>query len=136
MKIAGYSQSTLSYVQLSTLRRQTNPSFYVSTSLPVSLTPTSITLANVDVKLHLDQPPRSTFPERPIPSTKKPNPHKTSIIPPAGYGPVKGSSTLPGGTGGKESLNTLGLVPQSVLLVRWEDESMNGEKSCYATERL
>ena len=32
-----------------------------------------------------------------------------------------------GGTGGKESLNDLGLVPQSVLMVKWEDESMNGE---------
>ncbi len=41
---------------------------------------------------------------------------------------VKGSTSaqLQGGTGGKESLNTLGLVPQSVLHVRWEDESMNG----------
>jgi hypothetical protein len=34
-----------------------------------------------------------------------------------------------GGTGGKESLNDLGLVPQSVLMVKWEDESMNGESS-------
>jgi tether containing UBX domain for GLUT4 len=32
-----------------------------------------------------------------------------------------------GGSGGKESLNDLGLVPQSVLMVKWEDESMNGE---------
>jgi tether containing UBX domain for GLUT4 len=32
-----------------------------------------------------------------------------------------------GGTGGKESLNDLGLVPQSVLMVKWEDEAMNGE---------
>jgi len=30
------------------------------------------------------------------------------------------------GTGGKESLNDLGFVPQSVLLVKWEDEGMNG----------
>jgi tether containing UBX domain for GLUT4 len=34
-----------------------------------------------------------------------------------------------GGTGGKESLNDLGLVPQSVLMVKWEDEAMNGEPS-------
>jgi tether containing UBX domain for GLUT4 len=34
-----------------------------------------------------------------------------------------------GGTGGKESLNDLGLVPQSVLMVKWEDEAMNGESS-------
>jgi hypothetical protein len=32
-----------------------------------------------------------------------------------------------GGTGGSESLNDLGLVPQSVLMVKWEDEAMNGE---------
>lgn len=31
-----------------------------------------------------------------------------------------------GGTGGKETLSDLGLVPQSVLLVKWEDEGMNG----------
>jgi tether containing UBX domain for GLUT4 len=42
---------------------------------------------------------------------------------------VRGGPTagLMGGTGGKESLNDLGLVPQSVLMVKWEDESMNGE---------
>lgn len=42
---------------------------------------------------------------------------------------MKGSATpgLQGGQGGSESLNELGLVPQSVLLVRWEDEAMNGE---------
>ena len=34
-----------------------------------------------------------------------------------------------GGTGGSESLNDLGLVPQSVLMVKWEDETMNGECS-------
>ena len=39
-------------------------------------------------------------------------------------GPTAG---LMGGTGGNESLNDLGLVPQSVLMVKWEDESMNGE---------
>jgi tether containing UBX domain for GLUT4 len=44
---------------------------------------------------------------------------------------VRGGPTagLMGGTGGKESLNDLGLVPQSVLMVKWEDESMNGESS-------
>lgn len=74
------------------------------------------------------QPPRYQYPETPPePPTKKPNPHKTSIIPPAQYGHVKGSATpgLQGGQGGSESLNELGLVPQSVLLVRWEDEAMN-----------
>jgi tether containing UBX domain for GLUT4 len=42
---------------------------------------------------------------------------------------VRGGPTagLMGGTGGKESLNDLGLVPQSVLMVKWEDEAMNGE---------
>ena len=39
-------------------------------------------------------------------------------------GPTAG---LMGGTGGNESLNDLGLVPQSVLMVKWEDEAMNGE---------
>jgi tether containing UBX domain for GLUT4 len=34
-----------------------------------------------------------------------------------------------GGTGGTESLNELGLVPQSVLMVKWEDEGMNGTSS-------
>ena len=38
-------------------------------------------------------------------------------------GPAAG---LMGGKGGKESLNDLGLVPQSVLMVKWDDESMNG----------
>lgn len=32
-----------------------------------------------------------------------------------------------GGTGGKETLSELGLVPQSVLLVKWQDEAMNGK---------
>lgn len=71
------------------------------------------------------------YPEHPLPPTltKKPNPHKTSIIPPANYGFVRGGSAagLQGGTGGVETLNDLGLVPQSVLLVRWEDEAMNGQ---------
>jgi len=59
---------------------------------------------------------------------KKPNLNRTTIIPPANYGPIRGSLTagLQSGTGGKESLNELGLVPQSVLLVIWEDEAMNG----------
>ena len=65
--------------------------------------------------------------------SKKPNPHKTSIIPPANYGFVRGGSAagLQGGTGGVETLNDLGLVPQSVLLVRWEDEAMNGKYSAF-----
>ena len=75
------------------------------------------------------QPPRTQYPEHPpAASIKKSNPHKTTIIPPANYGPVRGSVAvgLQNGTGGTESLNQLGLVPQSVLLVKWEDESMNG----------
>ena len=74
------------------------------------------------------QPPRFTYPEHPIPQPKK-NPNTKQIIPPANYGYVRGGPTagLMGGTGGKESLNDLGLVPQSVLMVKWEDESMNGE---------
>lgn len=46
----------------------------------------------------------------------------------ANYGLVKGSAAagMSGGTGGRETLSELGLVPQSVLLVRWEDEGMNG----------
>lgn len=47
----------------------------------------------------------------------------------ANYGLVKGSAApgLTGGTGGKETLNEIGLVPQSVLLIRWADETWNGE---------
>ncbi|ORY35445.1 hypothetical protein BCR39DRAFT_509777 [Naematelia encephala] len=73
------------------------------------------------------QPPRTQYPEHPIPVKKKPNAYKTSIIPPANYGPVRGSLTqgLQNGTGGKETLHELGLVPQSVLLVKWDDETMN-----------
>jgi tether containing UBX domain for GLUT4 len=41
-----------------------------------------------------------------------------------------------GGTGGKESLNDLGLVPQSVLMVKWEDEAMNGESSSFSLVRV
>nr|XP_018261360.1 uncharacterized protein I303_05798 [Kwoniella dejecticola CBS 10117]OBR83518.1 hypothetical protein I303_05798 [Kwoniella dejecticola CBS 10117] len=80
----------------------------------------------------LYQPPRTKYPEHPIPpstSTKpKPAYAKTPIIPPANYGHVRGSAVqgLQGGTGGQETLYELGLVPQSVLLVRWEDdEEMN-----------
>lgn len=77
------------------------------------------------------QPPRTRYPEHPPPvpagTGKKPNPHKTSIIPPANYGAVRGAVApgLQGGTGGKETLNELGLVPQSVLLIKWDDEAMN-----------
>lgn len=76
------------------------------------------------------QPPRFSYPEKPAPGPKKPaNPYKTHIVAPANYGPVRGGPTqgLMGGTGGKETLNELGLVPQSVLLVKWEEEEMNGE---------
>ncbi|GFZ49410.1 hypothetical protein JCM24511_07530 [Saitozyma sp. JCM 24511] len=74
------------------------------------------------------QPPRFSYPEKPAPGPKKPaNPYKTHIVAPANYGPVRGGPTqgLMGGTGGKETLNELGLVPQSVLLVKWEEEEMN-----------
>lgn len=80
----------------------------------------------------LYQPPRTVFPEAPVPAppTKKHiNPAmKARIVSPANYGPQRGLSTQ-GGTGGKESLAELGLVPQSVLLVRWDDADMNGELS-------
>lgn len=81
------------------------------------------------------QPPRFTYPERPPPQAagagvKKPiaAQSKTRIVAPAGYGPIRGGPTqgLMGGTGGRETLNELGLVPQSVLLVRWEEDAMNG----------
>lgn len=81
------------------------------------------------------QPPRTQYPEHPLPqpnttlSKKQNHLPKTQIITPATHGFIKGGVVkgLQGGTGGKESLNELGLVPQSVLLVRWEDEEMNGE---------
>ncbi|TXT10805.1 hypothetical protein VHUM_02310 [Vanrija humicola] len=52
---------------------------------------------------------------------------KAHIVPPANYGHVRGGvvAGLQGGTGGKESLSELGLVPQSVLLVKWDDAAMN-----------
>ncbi|EIW67371.1 hypothetical protein TREMEDRAFT_33971, partial [Tremella mesenterica DSM 1558] len=73
------------------------------------------------------QPPRTQYPEHPTPAPPKKTTSRTTIIPPANYGPVRGSAVpgLQAGTGGKESLNELGLVPQSVLYVKWEDESMN-----------
>ncbi len=78
---------------------------------------------------HPGQPPRTQYPEHP-PSAppKKPNPHRSTVIAPADYGPIRGGQAagMRGGTGGKESLNDLGFVPQSVLLVKWEDEGMNG----------
>lgn len=78
----------------------------------------------------LYQPPRTMFPEKPVPAPvqkKHPNPAmKARVITPANYGPQRGLSTQ-GGTGGNESLSQLGLVPQSVLLVKWDDGDMNGE---------
>ncbi|CAD6580027.1 MAG: hypothetical protein TREMPRED_002631 [Tremellales sp. Tagirdzhanova-0007] len=74
------------------------------------------------------QPPRTQYPEQPLATAaRKTNGQRSTIIPPANYGPVRGglAAGLQGGTGGKESLSELGLVPQSVLLVRWEDEAMN-----------
>ncbi|TYJ56064.1 hypothetical protein B9479_003174 [Cryptococcus floricola] len=80
----------------------------------------------------LYQPPRTLFPEHPPPEqkpTKKPiNPlMKNSIVTPAGYGSVRGGPVqgLQGGKGGKETLAELGLVPQSLLVVRWDDGDMN-----------
>lgn len=32
---------------------------------------------------------------------------------------------LQGGTGGQESLAELGLVPQSLLMIKWDEEEMN-----------
>lgn len=74
------------------------------------------------------QPPRTQYPERPVQSKKPLNPYRSNIVPPANYGPVHGSTVqgLQGGTGGNETLNELGLVPQSVLLVKWDEEDMNG----------
>lgn len=77
----------------------------------------------------LYQPPRTMFPEKPVPAPpakKHINPAmKARVIAPASYGPQRGLSTQ-GGTGGSESLSQLGLVPQSVLLVRWDGAEMNG----------
>lgn len=77
----------------------------------------------------LYQPPRTMFPEKPVPQPpqkKHINPAmKARVIAPASYGPQRGLSTQ-GGTGGNESLSQLGLVPQSVLLVKWDDVDMNG----------
>lgn len=73
------------------------------------------------------QPPRNRYPEHPVPVSKKPNPYKTNIIAPANYGAVRGGVVqgLQGGTGGQESLAELGLVPQSLLMVKWDEEEMN-----------
>jgi tether containing UBX domain for GLUT4 len=84
----------------------------------------------------LGQPPRTQYPEHPIPQPKKTqaqlNQFKASrIVPPANYGNPRGGipSGMQGGTGGKESLSDLGLVPQSVLMIRFQDDAMNGEFS-------
>lgn len=79
--------------------------------------------------LTTDQPPRLHFPEHPVSQPKKKGtPYKANApIAPANYGPVRGAATTTGGTGGSETLLELGLVPQSVLLVRFEDDEMNGE---------
>lgn len=76
------------------------------------------------------QPPRFAYPEHPIPKppTKK-NQYGKPIVTAANYGHIRGGPTagLMGGTGGRETLGDLGLVPQSVLMLKWEDETMNGE---------
>lgn len=85
----------------------------------------------------IGQPPRYTYPEHPpppLPGTKpKLKSNTTSrgpqIVTAANYGPVRGSA-MPGlisGTGGKETLGELGLVPQSVVMIKWEEEGMNGQ---------
>ncbi|BEJ12649.1 hypothetical protein CspHIS471_0211090 [Cutaneotrichosporon sp. HIS471] len=76
------------------------------------------------------QPPRTTFPERPVPQPPAPkhiNPAMRSRVVQSHNGPQRGPNAagIQGGSGGKESLSELGLVPQSVLLVRWEDAAMN-----------
>ncbi|KAI9637313.1 uncharacterized protein MKK02DRAFT_43236 [Dioszegia hungarica] len=88
------------------------------------------------------QPPRFTYPEHPPPPLpgQKPkpnhtstNPHKrplptsSAVVTSANYGPVRGAPMpgLMGGTGGKETLGELGLVPQSVVMIRWADDDMN-----------
>lgn len=84
----------------------------------------------------LYQPPRTTFPERPPPPSaapaKRKNPNdnplmKTHIVAPAGYSRAAPNAGMEGGKGGNESLNQLGLVPQSMLLIKWDDAAMNGE---------
>ena len=91
--------------------------FYISFERNTNLTP--------------GQPPKSHYPEHPTPESKKSKPnHKASIIPPANYGPIKGAQAagLQSGTGNKETLTELGLVPQSVLLIKFTgagDEDLN-----------
>ncbi|KAL1408721.1 hypothetical protein Q8F55_005534 [Vanrija albida] len=92
----------------------------------------SLSPAALEKTFTLYQPPRTLYPEKPPPpdpkKAKPVNPlMKAHIVPPANYGHVRGGvvSGLQGGTGGKESLSDLGLVPQSVLLVHWDDAAMN-----------
>ncbi|KLT38604.1 hypothetical protein CC85DRAFT_289353 [Cutaneotrichosporon oleaginosum] len=78
----------------------------------------------------LYQPPRTTFPEHPVPQPPAPkhiNPAMRARVVQPQIGPQRGPNAagIRGGSGGKESLSELGLVPQSVLLVRWEDAMMN-----------
>jgi tether containing UBX domain for GLUT4 len=88
----------------------------------------------------LYQPPRTLFPENPAPvdpkaksSAAHPNPAMRSrVVTPAGYNRTAG---LQGGTGGAETLTQLGLVPQSMLLIRWEDAAMNGENNKSSEDR-
>lgn len=93
------------------------------------------------------QPPKYSYPEHPLPTpitnTKKrplsTNSKSNPIVVPANYGPVRGApmAGLQGGTGGKETLAELGLVPQSVLMIRWNDDDMNGKSfPVYGTRGL
>jgi tether containing UBX domain for GLUT4 len=84
----------------------------------------------------LGQPPKYSYPEHPPPpvpgQTSKKRPLSSAqIVVPANYGPVRGApmAGLQGGKGGAESLGELGLVPQSVLMIRWDNDDMNGEST-------
>lgn len=92
----------------------------------------SLSPAAADKPFTFYQPPRITYPEHPVPqppAKKHINPAmKAHIVTPSNYGPARGPNAAgqQGGTGGRETLSELGLVPQSVLLVRWDDAEMNG----------
>jgi len=84
------------------------------------------------------------FPEKPAPvdpkskAKKHPNPAmKPHIVAPAGYAARGGvAASMVGGTGGNESLAQLGLVPQSMLLIKWDDPALNGERQRQTERRM
>lgn len=95
--------------------------------------PLSFTQRLDKVLTRTGQPPKAQYPEHPAVQPKKLKQpiYKTPIIPPANYGHVKGglAQGLQSGTGGNETLGESGLVPQSVLMLRWEgEEEMNGSE--------